>query len=361
MRWLVWVVTLVVFIGAAAFGVGYFFLPNTLDVSRSVLIERPRATVYAQVSDLRNVRSWSPYYAMDPNAEWTFTGDPGPGQTMRWVSTSSEVGSGAMTITRLRANERVDMIMRFGERVSLDSHVVIRPAEAGANVTWVVQAGCRPDPVIVVPCRYMNFMLQRSIARDLDAGLARLKSMTEELPEADFEGLRPDLITVEQRPFVYVEATIVKPSPTADDLRAAEARGVAQLRQFLAEVQPAVTTAGPLHRVTAVWDPQNGRYAFRLGYPFTGPAPLTLVGVQTGQTPSGRALRVLHVGPRTDIRRTYEKAYAYLAAHHLELRGDGLPWEVVLRGENATVDGEGDAAAADPAAPVRIEIYYPIQ
>ncbi len=372
MRVLLGLLAAIAVIAGAAFGVGYFLLPNTLDVSRSLLIERPRATVYAQIGDLRQVKEWSPYFALDPEAQWTFEGEAGPGQIMRWSSDVARVGAGDMRIVAARPNETVDLLIRAGEGESFDSQIVVRPAQRGANVTWLVRAQCAPG-AMMVPCRYANLMLQRSIGEDLQTGLTRLKAMTEDLSDVDFEGLQPDFVTLPGQPFLYVEATIVKDQPTAEDMQEADAGSVAQLRAFLRDAQPALSTSGPLHRLIAVWEPQNARYVFRLGYPFAGPAPLTLVGVQVGRTPSGRHMRVLHVGMRADLRATYARAYAYMEAHHIAARGDGLPWEVVLQSDAPTppaatstplrADQLPDAPPAPPpgSGPVRIEVYFPIE
>ncbi|MCR6644331.1 MAG: hypothetical protein NVV62_07350 [Terricaulis sp.] len=81
-----------------SYGVGRFLLSNALEVTRAITIERPRASVFAMANDLRIAREWSPYYAMDPDAEYAFSGPVGAGQSMRWSSNVREVGSGRIAI-----------------------------------------------------------------------------------------------------------------------------------------------------------------------------------------------------------------------------------------------------------------------
>ena len=179
------------------------------------------------------------------------------------------------------------------------------------------------------------------------------------------------------RSTITKSSTSAQSEPTPEEVRAAEASSAARVRDYIRQTQPAIATAGPLYRVIAIWDTQHRRYAFRYGYPFAGPAPLTLVGVQVGDTPSGRALRFLHTGPRSEMRTTYERAYAYLRAHRYVLRGN--PWEIVLQSETpvapisppapppAATGAPTPIAVVAPApqrdsnAPVRIEIYVPIE
>src|SRR5262249_44796728 len=109
--------------------------------------------------------------------------------------------------------------------------------------------------------------------------------------------------------------------------------------------------AGPQVRVTTGWDQTQNQMSFRVGYPFSGPMPLTVVGVQIGETPSGSAMKVVHQGPRACVQDTYAQIYAFLQAHRLAPREDGMPWEVV---QEEGVDAEGQPTA-------KIEIYVPLQ
>lgn len=347
MRVVFWLIVVLALIGGALFGVGYFLLPNALDVTRTVTIDRPRAAVFAMANDLRIFKEWSPYYARDPRGQFTFSGEgPGPGQAMNWASNVREVGTGRITIVRSAPNREIETILQLGDRATLNGRLMIRQTETGNSaVGWSVSAACR-EGWINVPCRYMNLVLGRSIERELDDGLARLKTLAEQLPPVDFEGLAPEFVNVAAQPFVFSSAQ----TSTADqaEVDRALSMGVEAVRTFMTEFS--LTPAGPLVRQTTQWDASEQRMSFNVGYPYSGPRPLTVVNVQIGETPSGRAMKVLHVGPRAAMQDTYAKAYAYLQAHRISLREEGLPWEVVL----------ADGAESDPAS-TRIEIYIPLQ
>jgi len=345
MRWFLGLILVVALIMGALYGVGYFLLPNSLEVTRNATIARPRAAVYAMINDLRIVKEWSPFYALDPDADYSFSSEEaGQGQTMRWSSNVRQVGTGSMSIVRSVENREVESILQLGERATLSTRLEMLPAENATSVSWEVTAECATG-AINVPCRYMNLIMARMIERDLDSGLARLKTLTEQLPNVDFEGLQPLFETVEAQPFVYSVANTS--STDQAEVDRAEALGLSQVRTFMSEYQ--LTPSGPLMRVTTDWDATQRRMSFRVGYPFSGPTPLTVVGVQIGQTPEGRALRVLHEGPRAEMQNTYAQIYAFLQAHRIPLREDGLPWEVVLN------DGSTDPNAT------RVEIFVPLQ
>lgn len=347
MKWFLGLVLVVALVAGALYGVGTLLLPNTLSVTRAINVERPRATVFAMSNDLRIVREWSPYYARDPDADYSFSGEaPGAGQTMRWASDVRQVGNGRMSIVRSSENQLVETILELGDRAILNTRLdLARRAEDDTAVSWSVSAECGQG-YINVPCRYMNLIMRGMIERDLDDGLARLKTLSEQLPDVDFEALRPEFETIEPQAYVYTPVTTSNQDSAQVD--AALHAGIDQVGAFMSAHE--LVRAGPQMRVTTAWEAEQQRMSFRVGYPFSGPTPLTVVGVQIGETPSGRAMRVMHQGPRAQMRNTYAEIYAYLQAHRIALREDGLPWEVV--------HSEG---SADGARPSQVEIFVPLQ
>ncbi len=344
MRWFLGLVLVVVLIAGALYGVGRFLLPNALEVTRTASIDRPRAAVFAMVNDLRIAKEWSPYYALDPEAEYSISDEPGEGQRMRWVSQVRQVGAGRMSIVSSTENEEVESILEMGERTTLNSRIELIQAEQATSVAWSISGAC-PESGLNVPCRYMNLVLRGRIEKDLDSGLARLKTLTEQLPDVNFENLRPEFLNVAPQAYVYSQVTTSNQDSV--QLDRALASGLSQVNTFMTEYS--LVQAGPQMRVTTEWSAADNRMSFRVGYPFSGPMPLTLVNIQIGQTPSGRALRVMHEGPRAQTRATYAKIYAYLQAHRIPLREDGLPWEVIHD------QGGPDGAAS------RVEIFVPLQ
>lgn len=345
MKFLLWFVLVAALLAGALFGVGRFVLKNDLEVTRTIEIERPRAAVFAMVNDLRIAKEWSPYYARDPDAEFSFSGDAGAGQTMRWVSTVREVGRGRMSIVSSAHNEEVQSILEIGDRATLNSLLELRRGEGTTTAAWTVTAECG-EGWINVPCRYMNLIMTGMIGRELESGLARLKTLTEQLPNVDFENLDPRFDLVEPQSFVY---SVVETSATnLAEINRAEAMGLDQVRRYMAE--NSLTQAGPLVRVVTNYDAAADRMSFRVGYPFTGPTPLSVVGVQIGETPSGDAMHVLVEGSRNQVQQAYAQMNAYLQAHRIAGRENGYPWEIVH-----------DAGAPDGSTPTRIEIFMPLR
>jgi hypothetical protein len=297
------------------------------------------------VNDLRIAKEWSPFYARDPDADYAFSGDPGQGQSMRWVSDVREVGAGRMSIVNSINNEQVESILEMGDRATLNALMDLRRGEGVTSVSWTVTAECA-QTWISVPGRSMNLIMRGMVQSELDSGLARLMTLAEPLPNVDFENLNPQFNTVEAQPFVY--STVETSAADLAEVNRAEGIGLNQVRTFMSEYQ--LTQAGPLVRVVTDFDQTTNRMSFRVGYPFSGPTPLTVVGVQIGQTPSGSAMHVLVEGDRNNVRAAYMQMNAYMQAHRIAGRENGLPWEVVHQ-----------TGAADGTSPTRIEIFMPLQ
>jgi effector-binding domain-containing protein/carbon monoxide dehydrogenase subunit G len=343
MRWFLGLLLVIALVLGALFAVGTFLLPNSLEVTRTATVERPRAAVFAMVNDLRIAKEWSPYYARDPDADYTFSGDAGSGQTMRWASDVREVGSGRMSIVSSAHNEEVQSILEMGERATLNADMILRPVDGGTAVAWTVTAECGAG-WINVPCRYMNLILRGMVQKELDSGLARLKTLAEQLPNVNFESLHPQFDEIEPQMFVY--STVETSIDNLAEMERAEGIGVSQVRDFMN--QYGLTQAGDLTRVVTSYE--NNRISFRVGYPYSGATPLSVVGVQVGQTPSGQAMHVLVEGNRANIQAAYAQMNAYMQAHRIAPKEGGLPWEVVHQ-----------QGSADGTVPTRIEIFLPLQ
>lgn len=353
MRWFLGLVLVVALVAGALYGVGRFLLPNELEVTRTVSIDRPRATVFAMSNDLNIAKEWSPYYAMDPNIQFDISPDPGQGQSMRWRSGVRDVGHGRMSIVSSTENEAIESIIELGDRAALNSYFALQPLERGTQVSWTVSADCAQG-WINVPCRYMNLVLRGRIERLLDQGLAKLKWLAEQLPDVDFESFEIVEVRVDPTTVIFVDVSISSDRPTIQDRLSAENDGVAALDAFMNSTAGQVAYERQLVRVFPADNGIGGRYQFSLGYPFTGAGPARLVGVRVGETPGGAALRISYAGRRSLVPSMYPVIDAYMLAHRIAAREGAARWEIVTRVEPTPEGGD----ASDPIE--HVDIYFPI-
>jgi hypothetical protein len=370
---LIVIVTVAALLGGL-YGFGFFLLPNTLQVSSSVTIERPRAMVYTLVSHVSLVREWSPYWQRDPEAEYFFSGEDGQvGQTMRWRSSKNSVGSGSLSVLEMVPGERVSGRLELDNRARLETAFLVEAGETGATATWQVSGSCDPGLVNIL-CRYANLVLSPAIKNDLDEGLEQLKRLAEDLPNVDFGGIQLDIVSIPPRRYIFddiqVSADTARSSPEqfAEALRNAEQ----SVLRFFAEYQFAPDSPS---RIVVTTQDDGEYFKFRVGQFYSGPTPLVLTGVESGETPAGRMARVVFRGPRAGMPQAYEQVDAYMQTRRIERRGDGLPWEVyaaqpaplaatpVFDTPGASASGADTATITAPPVEttVQVEIFIPIQ
>lgn len=340
MRWLAAIAAVLFLTIGALFGVGYFLLPYRAAVSEEVTIERPAASVHAILENLRTFNEWSPWYAADPKAEYVINGDAGIGQKATWRSKIASVGRGTHRIVASREFAEVDSVIDFADRGSANLAWTITPAPKGVKVKWTFSSTCTPSPWRV-PCRYVSLISRRSVSTDLNFGLERLKVLAEKLPNVDFAGLKPEFVIAAPQQFAYVENDVRRKDPpnsltaspdgaTQAALDAAYAKDVAtaisaSLQAVLQALKASNSpTIGPPVLVTM--NSTRNQISFRVGYPYGGSGPAEDPRVTTGQTPQGKAIKVVHNGPDATLQDTYRMIDAYMRAHRMQ-RASGS-WEV---------------------------------
>ncbi len=368
---LIVVVVLAAILGGL-YGVGYFLLPNTLHVSATVAVERPRAMAYALVSHVRQIEEWSPYRQMDPELESMFSGDEGQvGQSLRWRSAKRSVGNGSLTVLEMNPEERVAGRLELDGRARLETAFLVAPNDSGSRVTWEVSGACDPG-LVNIPCRYANLLLAGAIRSDLEDGLANLKRMAESLPDVDFAGVEVEVVNLPPRRYIFddiqITATAARSEP--DQVAQAMANAEGAVTAFFAQH---LLAADSPSRVVVTTQDDGEYYKFRVGQFFSGPTPLVLSGVESGDTPAGRMARMVYRGPRSGLPAAYAQVDAFLQTRRIERRGDGLPWEVYAAAPQvmATTQPTAPAGAAPAGLPapalsagdelIQVEIFIPVE
>jgi len=114
--------------------------PAQYNVSRSILIDAPRADLFPYVNNLRKWQSWSPWANLDPHAKVEFEGpEEGVGALMRWDG-DKHVGAGSLEIVEAIPVEFVKYTLIFLKPMSGTSHATFRFDVEGemARVTWTM-------------------------------------------------------------------------------------------------------------------------------------------------------------------------------------------------------------------------------
>lgn len=331
-----WLIALIVL---AFVAVGQF-LPAERSVQRSIVIERPQSLVFAVLNGYRHFNRWSPWAARDPRARYQYSGpDSGEGARMDWDGDPRVVGSGWQQIIRSDPYGRIDLRLDFGEQGTARSGYRLQPVADGTLVTWqfhtdVTQGKGLFDRLLA---RYFGIFLSRWVGDDYEQGLASLKAYVESLPEADFADFDIQVVHVQPQTVLQVNGSS---EPDASAVAQALASAFAEIIRYMSDHE--LESGGQPMALT--WQRDTEGYEFTAALPVTGepPEPDTADesenAVTWGQSPAGKAVRIVHVGPYEALPDTYDALESYLAAHGLETTG--LSWEHYISDPADTVADE---------------------
>lgn len=152
-------------------------LPSTYTVTRSIEINRPVGPIYAMVSDLTQWPAWSPWKAMDPDAEMIFEGMEGqPGSSWAW--NGDVLGQGKLTLKQTDPNHKARFELEFytpNKMVADDIWTFTSlPSQQSTRVTWT-----NTGPLDYPVGRYIGLFMDQMMGPDFEKGLTNLKNFAE--------------------------------------------------------------------------------------------------------------------------------------------------------------------------------------
>jgi effector-binding domain-containing protein len=309
------VIIILIFIGAG------LFLPGTVHVERSVDINRPASTIFTLVNGFETFSSWSPWAARDPSATYQLSGPlNGVGARLDWQGDPRLSGTGFQEIIASTPWSGVRCRLNFDQQGEAVTEFSITAKEKGAALTWEFDADLTAGQNLAgsLIARYFGLLFDRWIGSDFEIGLGRLKALAESLPNVDFSDLDIEILDVPPVDILYIQSGT---SQDAADIAEMLASSYRELTDFIN--QNDMTIAAQPMAVTHAGN-RNG-YAFDAAIPVVMKTVELTGRVQSGTTPGGRAVRVVHRGPYEQMIPTYEKISAYMGAHGL--REGPVSWE----------------------------------
>lgn len=171
---------MVLLVLAAVFVAGGFLLPSSTHVERSVVVARSPAEMFAMLDSWKGFNAWSPWYARDPAAAYTYEGpESGVGASMAWSSAKPDVGKGRQTIIESVPDRKVVSKLQFEGQGDAVATFSLAPEGAGTRVTWGFDVAHGNNLV----SRWFGLMFDRMVGPDFEAGLAKLKTVSESSPK----------------------------------------------------------------------------------------------------------------------------------------------------------------------------------
>ncbi len=316
-------------------------LPSTAKVERSIRIDSPTCTVYSLVNGFQSFNKWSPWFALDPDARYSYEGPvAGPGAKISWFSENPNLGSGSQTIVENDPDKLVRLELDFGRQGKAKSYFRLEPEGAATSLTW----GFETDFGYDLPGRYYGLFFDSMVGGDYARGLENLKNLAESLPRANWCASEITVEEVVPFNFAYFSGSS---AAAHEEIEKALAAAYREVQRFMRN--NGLRQNGPPICVTLKHTAED--YRFEAGIPVDRiPArePQEGAPVQIRSSYGGTVVRAIHRGSYAAIPETYAKIEAFMAAHNME---EGtLPWEQYV-----------SDPATTPEAERVTNVYYPVK
>ena len=159
------------------FAIGGMLLPKSKQMTpRTILIDAPAETVFAQVNDLRNWSAWSYWQSMDPQMKVTY-GETAEGAGGSYTWDGEKAGTGELRIVASEAFTHIETALDFGKMGKGDGHWNFTDTGEGIEVSWGFTSHA---PNLLG--RWFNLVLDGMLASSFDQGLAKIKAIAEAAP-----------------------------------------------------------------------------------------------------------------------------------------------------------------------------------
>jgi effector-binding domain-containing protein len=252
---------------------------------------------------------------------------------MEWDGDPRLSGKGWQEITHSVPYTRVQAELHFDQQGMATTYFDIHEQDGSSTVTWGFDTHLTEGQSFAggVVAQYFGLLFDRWIGSDYETGLNNLKTLAESLPKVDFSGLEVEVLDVAPLDILYIQSDSSQdPAGLAGTLAAA----YQEITAFMTGNQMEMS-AQPM-TITRAWS--EGGYAFDAAIPVVMKDVVLTGNVQAGQSPSGRAVRVIHRGPYDRMMPTYEKLSAYMTVNGL--REGPVSWEHYISDPGKTPGNE---------------------
>jgi len=150
-------------------------MPNSFNVEKSTVINKPISAVMGRIANLKDYALWNPWQQSDPTATNSITGTPGtPGHKYEWEG--KKVGVGALTLNQMD-DRNIHFDLEFFKPWKSKAKDNWHFESIGGNETKVIwqNSGQLPWPV----ARMMGPMISKGLNKQFVEGLNNLKKLCE--------------------------------------------------------------------------------------------------------------------------------------------------------------------------------------
>ncbi|MCH9650773.1 MAG: SRPBCC family protein [Deltaproteobacteria bacterium] len=291
-----------------------FLLPDDFHLERSVTIDAPACTIFAQLDNFHRFNAWSPWADIDPNAQYSISGTPkSVGHKMSWASEDRNVGTGSQEITALEPYRRVESLLDFGDQGQPDVFFDLQPEGDAVKVVWGFDTSFEGSLI----GRYFGLFFDNMIGPSYEKGLSRLKAVAEALPDTDWCDADIEITEVAERTIASTEG---ESGTGSEEVSAAIGEAYGKVLGFLGKRN--LQAAGAPLTINKTWG-EDG-YQFEAAMPLaTNPNLEAAEGAEVviRDLPATRAVRLIQKGSYSQMEGNYAALEAYLEANGLNASG----------------------------------------
>jgi uncharacterized protein YndB with AHSA1/START domain len=152
------------------------FIKKDYTIERTVVVDKPKETVFNYIRFLRNQDHYSKWVMTDPAMRKSFRGIDGEtGFVYAWHG-NKQAGKGEQEIKGIREGERLDVEVRFEKPFKNVARTPMITQATGNNATLVTW---RMEGHNSYPMNLMNLFLPGMLGKDMEQSLHTLKGILE--------------------------------------------------------------------------------------------------------------------------------------------------------------------------------------
>ncbi len=285
-------------------------LPNEFKVERETVIEAKSEVVYAAVSDFKTWEEWSPWAAMDPDAEITY-GEKSQGEGASYTWKGEEMGEGEQMITAAKPNEMLETHIEFKGMGGADGQWRFEEVDGGkTKVSWGFNGK--------MPFLFRSMIpgIEKQTGNDFERGLENLKAMLETMPKNEMPDYEISMMQMPEIEYYGIREEDVPFEKVMGDSYFPQQMG--ELSQMLGK-DMANMNGAPMS-IYEEWDEENEVATVTVAVPISSNKAET-DRVKKGTIEAGPVAKLMLRGSYENMEAAHNAMGAYLEKNELEFSG----------------------------------------
>lgn len=304
------------------------FLPTTMTIEKSIVIDTPANVPYSQVTNLRNMQKWDPWSDQDSNMVTTYEGPIIGADSKRiWTNKENNVAIGSMTIIKDVPFSLIMAELEFGDQgKSSASFQFDEITKNKTKVTWSFIS----DIDIPIFGGYIVAIMSGAVEKEYDKGLQNLKKISENIDNKESVTSRKIVFeNISSQNMICISGTTTQ---FDNNLSQVFAKAYDQLTLNI-QINKMKTNGKPI-TVSKKWE--ENLYEFDNCIPVAEVKGELSAKVFKAKSYEGSAIRIEHLGSYTNMDKTYNAIMAYVSQLDLEIVDS--PWEVYINDPAHTLE-----------------------